>query len=89
MDMGLAEAFTDQADFSSISDIPLFISDVVHKTYIKVNEKGTEAAAVTAVTLGYTSAGPGTVLRFDRPFLFAITENTSKSILFTGIVGKP
>ena len=89
MDMGLEEAFTEEADFSSISDIPLFISDVIHKTYIKVNEKGTEAAAVTAVTMGYTSAGPGTVLRFDRPFLFAITENTSKSILFTGIVGKP
>ena len=89
MDMGLAEAFTDQADFSSISDIPLFISDVVHKTYIKVDEKGTEAAAITAVTLGVTSTGPGTILRFDRPFLFAITENTSKSILFTGVVGRP
>jgi serine protease inhibitor len=89
MEMGLAEAFSGQADFSSISDIPLFISDVIHKTYIKVDEKGTEAAAVTAVTMDLTSAGPGSVLRFDRPFLFAITENTSKSILFTGIVGKP
>ena len=88
-EMGLKEAFTDQADFSSISEIPLFISDVIHKTYIKVNEKGTEAAAVTSVTMGVTSAGPGSYIRFDRPFLFAITENSSKTILFSGIVSNP
>ena len=87
--MGLEIAFTDEADFSGISDIDLLISDVIHKTYIKVNEEGTEAAAVTAVTMDLTSAGPGSVLRFDRPFLFAITENSSKSILFMGKVSEP
>lgn len=87
--MGLEVAFSDMADFSGISDISLLISDVIHKTYIKVNEEGTEAAAVTAVTMDLTSAGPGNVLRFDRPFLFAITENSSKSILFIGKVSEP
>ena len=87
--MGLEIAFTDEADFSGISDTNLLISDVIHKTYIKVNEEGTEAAAVTAVTMDLTSAGPGSVLRFDRPFLFAITENSSKSILFMGKVSEP
>lgn len=87
--MGLNVAFTGEADFSGISDIDLLISDVIHKTYIKVNEEGTEAAAVTAVTMDLTSAGPGTILRFDRPFLFAITEKSSKSILFMGKVSEP
>ena len=87
--MGLDEAFTDQADFSGISEIDLLISDVIHKTYIKLNEQGTEAAAVTAITMDVTSAGPGSILRFDRPFLFAITENTSKAIIFAGKVSQP
>jgi len=87
--MGLDIPFRDQADFSGISPIPLFIADVIHKTYIKVNEKGTEAAAVTAVLMQGTSIGAYKVLRLDRPFLFAITENSSKSILFMGKVAEP
>ncbi len=87
--MGLEMAFSSQADFSGMSDIPLSISDVVHKTYIDVNEEGTEAAAVTAVVMNYGSAGPSTFIRLDRPFLFAITENSSKSILFIGRVREP
>jgi serine protease inhibitor len=87
--MGLGIAFTEAADFSGISNIPLLISDVIHKTYIDVNEKGTEAAAVTAVVMGVTSAGPAHMIRFDRPFLFAITENSSKSILFIGRITEP
>jgi serine protease inhibitor len=87
--MGLEVAFSDGADFSGISEIDLLISDVIHKTYIKLNEEGTEAAAVTAVTMDLTSVGPGTILRFDRPFLFSIIENSSKSILFMGKVSEP
>jgi serine protease inhibitor len=87
--MGLGIAFTDQADFSGISDVNLLISDVIHKTYIDVNEEGTEAAAVTGVIISTTSLGPPTFLRLDRPFLFAITENSSKSILFIGKVSQP
>ena len=87
--MGLDIPFTDEADFSGISPIPLFIADVIHKTYIKVNEEGTEAAAVTAVVMQATSIGAYKVLRLDRPFLFAITEKSSKSILFMGKVAEP
>lgn len=88
-EMGLAVAFTDQADFSGISAIDLLISDVIHKTYIKVNEEGTEAAAVTAIVFETTSIGPTNQIRLDRPFLFAITEKSSKSILFIGKVSEP
>jgi serpin B len=87
--MGLGIAFTDQADFSGISDVDLLISDVIHKTYIDVNEEGTEAAAVTAIVFETTSIGPPSFIRLDRPFLFAITENSSKSILFIGRVSQP
>jgi serine protease inhibitor len=87
--MGLDIAFTTQADFSGISNTDLLISDVIHKTYIKVNEEGTEAAAVTAVVIELTSIGPLKEIRFNRPFLFAITENSSKSILFIGKVSEP
>jgi serpin B len=85
--MGLEVAFTGEADFSGITPEMIFISDVIHKTYVDVNEKGTEAAAVTAVTFDFSSAGQS--IRLDRPFLFAITENSSKSILFTGKVTEP
>ena len=88
--MGLEVAFSDtEADFSGITSRDLYISDVIHKTYIKVNEEGTEAAAVTAIIMETTSAGPRNYLRLDRPFLFAITENSSKSILFMGKVAEP
>lgn len=87
--MGLEIAFTDQADFSGISPEHLQISEVIHKTYIDVNEEGTEAAAVTAVMFETTSIGPPSAIRLDRPFLFAITEKSSQSILFMGKVSQP
>ena len=90
--MGLEEAFTNSADFSGISEIDLFISRVIHKTYIDVNEEGTEAAAVTAIVFETTSVGPGggpIIVRFDKPFLFAITEKSSKSIVFIGKMMQP
>jgi len=88
--MGLNIAFTEDADFSGISAIDLYIADVIHKTYIKVNEEGTEAAAVTAIVMETTSINPIlNEIRFDRPFLFAITEKSSKSILFMGKVAEP
>ncbi|MFZ5941566.1 MAG: serpin family protein [Bacteroidota bacterium] len=89
--MGLGIAFTDMADFSGISSIPLLISDVIHKTYIDVNEEGTEAAAVTAVVFETTSVGGDEtiVLEFNRPFFFAIRENSSSAIVFAGKVTQP
>jgi serpin B len=87
--MGLEIAFTDLADFSGISPVDLLISDVIHKTYIDVNEEGTEAAAVTAIVFETTSIGPTNGIRLDRPYVFAITENSSKSIVFMGKVMEP
>lgn len=90
-DMGLALAFDPyQADFSNIiEDMQLYISKVKHKTFIEVNEKGTEAAAVTSVEIGYTSIDPSTQFIADRPFLFVIREKYTNSILFMGRVEDP
>jgi serpin B len=92
--MGMEVAFDGRADFSSMIQEPadLYISRVIHKTFIDVNEKGTEAAAVTAVEVGYTSVGPGDqTIQFivDQPFIYAITEKTSNAVVFMGKVGNP
>lgn len=84
--MGMASAFSNSADFSGISDSGLTISQVIHKTLIDVNEKGTEAAAVTIVDMRETSAGPSETIYFtaDRPFIFAIRECSTNALLFVG-----
>ncbi len=89
IDMGMGIAFDqDNADFSGINpDEQLYISRVLHKTFIDVNEEGTEAAAVTAVEISLTSAGPFFVV--DRPFIFTIQENSTGTILFMGKVNRP
>ncbi len=94
--MGMQKAFSDsQADFTKIADDnSLHVSAVIHKTYIDVNETGTEAAAVTAVVIGITSAGPGDEIkkiyfRVNKPFVFAITEKDTGAILFIGEVQNP
>ena len=87
-DMGMSVAFTDSADFSGINpDARLFISEVKHKTYVEVNEEGTEAAAATSVGVGVTSMPPSFTV--NRPFLFAIREKYSNTILFIGCVREP
>ena len=90
--MGMAVAFSaNDADFSKISaDYKLFITKVKQKTFIKVNEQGTEAAAVTSVGIGVTSM-PANPLEFhvNRPFLYAITEEDTGAILFIGKVENP
>ena len=92
--LGMGIAFTDMADFSGISDIPLRISDVIQKTSVSIDEKGGEAAAVTVVGMENTvTALPPTpqkvVFRADHPFLFAIRENSTGVVLFMGKIGKP
>lgn len=88
--MGMEVAFDElQADFSNINDeSQLFISEVKHKTFVEVNEEGTEAAAVTSISIGITSAGPGPII-FDRPFVFMIRERISGTVLFMGKMGHP
>lgn len=88
--MGIIDAFSEKnADFGGISDLDIFISSVMHKTYIKTDEEGSEAAAVTSVTFGITSVGPSEVIKINRSFLFAIVEEDTESILFIGRVADP
>ncbi len=98
--MGMPEAFQEAtADLSGMTDVrtrrrdrrePLHISDVVHKAFVAVDERGTEAAAATAVAI----AGRGEVqfnqhFTADHPFLFAIRDVKTGLVLFTGRVEKP
>lgn len=89
INLGLDIAYSDNANFSGISDIPTKISFVLQKTFIDVSEKGTEAAAVTVVGLETTSVGGPKQFLLDRPFIFAITEEETGSICFMGKVGMP
>ncbi|MDX1396525.1 MAG: serpin family protein [Gemmatimonadota bacterium] len=87
--MGMSEAFTDHADLSRLFDeaTGLTISEVKQKTFVDVNEEGTEAAAVTSVGVSITSAPPSFIV--DRPFIFAIRERFSGTVLFIGQVLDP
>jgi serine protease inhibitor len=90
-DMGMGIAFGSGADFRGINrGGGLNIDYVKHKTFVEVNEEGTEAAAVTVVAIERTSAGPTkTYFHADRPFMFAITEKTTGAIMFMGTVKHP
>ena len=89
--LGMTDAFNDaKANLTGISDAAkLVVSQVMHKSYIKVDERGTEAAAVTGITIGTTSIGPDNSFRADHPFVFAIREKDTRSILFIGKVMNP
>ena len=92
--MGINIAFDESADFSTITDEDkLFVSRVLQKAMIRVDEEGTEAAAVTAVLMemaGMPEEQPKIYTFYaDRPFLFLIRENTDSSILFMGRVHQP
>lgn len=90
--MGLQPIFQ-PGDFSRISENrrDLFISDVIQKVYIKVDEEGTEAAAATAVIMmrGLPRPRPELLLRFDRPFVFCLVHEPSQLTLFSGEIYKP
>ena len=86
--MGLGIAFSSNADFGKInSEALLRISKVFQKTFIEVNEEGTEAAAVTGVEIIMTSGTPSFVV--NRPFLYMIRDSYTGSICFMGRVGRP
>jgi len=86
--LGMPTAFTPAADFSKLGPGSLAISQVLHKTYIDVNEDGTEAAAVTAVIITRTSM-PMNEIRFSRPFAFVIAEKSTGSVIFAGKLMNP
>lgn len=91
--LGMGIAFDPtRADFSNLykDRKDVHISRVKHKSFVEVNEEGTEAAAVTSVEVGITSVQPtGFWMRVDRPFVFAIRENRSGTILFIGKIVDP
>ena len=95
-DMGMKKAFTNNADLTGLrKENDLKIDDVLHKTYLKVNELGTEAAAVTAVTTKCTSAGPRKEIiyqmKVNRPFLFLLRSSklpTDYDLLFISKIEK-
>jgi serine protease inhibitor len=87
--MGMPTAFTTEADFTGIlKSGGLRISKVIHKAYVLVDEKGTEAAAVTKVEIVLRSVKRA-LLRLDRPFLFLIRERNSGAVLFLGRIMDP
>jgi len=90
--MGMTDAFTSDADFSGMTGRrDLFLSAVIHQAYVDVNEKGTEAAAATAIGIKATAMLPDQppVFRADHPFLFLIRDKASGGILFLGRVMNP
>lgn len=90
--MGMQNAFdADLADFSGMTDQQaLYISNVIHKAFVAVDEEGTEAAAATAVTMeGVTAMMPNNLLVIDRPFIYFIRDVESGQILFIGRVLNP
>ena len=91
--LGMRQAFDfHSADFSAMADEPLFVSEVKQKSFVEVNEEGTEAAAVTTGTMRATAVfrpeKPFEMI-VDRPFLFVIGDNQTKSILFMGVIYDP
>ena len=92
--LGMTDAFSDKADFSKmVSKEQLYVNGVLQKTFVKVDEEGTEAAAVTAVTVHARASAQKKpkliVFRADRPFMFLIRHQASGCILFVGRVMRP
>ena len=91
--LGLKDAFDTRADFSGMDGRPhwLYLSAVLHRAFIEVNEKGTEAAAATGIvvdTVSLSTRQPR-AFRADHPFVFLICESTTGTILFMGRVSEP
>lgn len=90
--MGMPTLFTSRADLSGLeegSGRNLYVSQVIHEAIIEVNEEGTVAAAATGVAIGRTGVPRIVSMTCDRPFLLAIQDETTGSILFMGTVYKP
>ncbi|XP_053458657.1 leukocyte elastase inhibitor [Nycticebus coucang] len=89
--LGVEDLFnSSKADLSGMSESrDIFISKIVHKSFVEVNEKGTEAAAATAGIVAFCMLMPEETFLADRPFLFFIRHNPSASILFMGRYSSP
>lgn len=87
--MGLTDPFNNSADFSGMAPKGLFISNIIHKAFIEVNEKGSEAAAITAVVITRSALPKIIEFNANRPFLFFIMDKQTETILFMGSVINP
>jgi serpin B len=88
--MGMVDAFiASLANLSGISDNPIVVSFVKQNTFVEVNEEGTEAAAVTTIGFEYTSNPGSTFVTIDKPFIFAIRERTTNTLMFIGQIANP
>jgi serpin B len=87
--LGMGRAFTDNAQFPRISDEALKVRSVVHRVWIDVAEKGTEAAAATGVTFTPVSYTPARRVDVDRPFLFLLGDRKTNAVLFMGRIENP
>ena len=82
--LGMNKAFTSSAEFGKMSDAGLYVSDMRQKAFVSIDEKGTEAAAVTVAEMRKNASGV-TTMAFDRPFLYLIREKSTGVILFAGV----
>lgn len=89
--LGMSAMFTDEADLTRINrNGNLVVSEVLHKSFVEVNEEGTEAAAVTSVEIKLTSVGPEIpMFMANKPFVFIIREKDTNSLLFMGVMNEP
>jgi serpin B len=92
--LGMPLAFSDKADLSGIGGSPgeLYVSSVLHKSFIDVNEEGTEAAAATGIIVGTTAVAvpkPPVIFKADHPFVFVIRHKPTGEVLFIGRVVDP
>ena len=89
--LGMESAFSDEANFSNMTSSSVAINEVKHKTFVEVNEEGTEAAAATSVTVPTMARVPTEPFQMvvDRPFFCAIRDNRTGTILFMGSIREP
>lgn len=91
--MGMEKPFCIDAEFGKISDIPLYIDNIIQKTYINIDENGAEAAAVTVVDMRCGALPPQAEKRatmtLDRPFIYAIRDRVTDTMIFIGTIGDP
>ncbi len=87
--LGMGIAFSSAANFSNLANGPLFVSEVHHKTYLEVDEEGTTAAAVTSISVGTSVRTETPMMTINHPFILAIREHSSGTILFIGKIVNP
>ncbi len=86
--MGARISFTEEADFGAIAP-ELYLGDAYHRAFVSVHEKGSEAAAATAISHLKANGDPARVFRADRPFLFFIRDGSTGALLFMGRLARP